>query len=388
MALSYLRPAPDLRDACSILVLVVVGARRLPHARRRQVPQDRLPAGHDRDAVPRRLAARRRDRRHAEDRGGGQHGERPRHADVDVDRGRLARDRAVRARDRPEDGGAGHQREDRDGAARPAAGRRAPRFASADPDAAPVLVLVGQGPGRAADARADAVRRQAGQAAHRAPEGRRSDRDPRRPGAPDQRRPRSDPARRRRRVRARGPARDRDRQRQRAGRPARDAARRTRRCASRAARSSRGRSATSSSARSASTRSACATSRRSIDSEEDAETSALAQRRPGDRALGAQAVRHQHGRRRRSRQARRSTTCRPSCRPGYSVDVVRDNSDADPHVGVAGARAPRDRRAARRARRAAVPRQPALDDDRRDLDPGVDHLDVRPDDDRRASRST
>ena len=89
MARSTLRPAAGLRLRAD------AGhrrrrRRRLLQARRRPVPQGRLPRRRRDHAPRRRGAGGGRDRDHRQDRGGGQHHQRHRRAALDVDRGRLA----------------------------------------------------------------------------------------------------------------------------------------------------------------------------------------------------------------------------------------------------------------------------------------------------------
>ena len=81
-----------------MLVIVVVGSRRLPLARRRSVPEDRLPpilvTTTLHGAAPEEVETE----HHRQDRGRGQHDQRHRRAALDVERGCLAGHHRVHAR--------------------------------------------------------------------------------------------------------------------------------------------------------------------------------------------------------------------------------------------------------------------------------------------------
>ncbi len=143
-------------------------ARRLQGPRRRQVPQGRLSDRHDHDAVSRRVARRGRDRRHRQGRRSRQHRVGPRHADLDVDRRRLARrSRSSISRSIP-------TRRRRTSTSTSSsilrdlpAGTR-PEVRKADPRRRADHRAVGEGPAGHGEPRPHALRRQAGQEPDRA----------------------------------------------------------------------------------------------------------------------------------------------------------------------------------------------------------------------------
>ena len=95
-----LRPAPGLHLGAHPLARRGRPLRLRP-PRRRPLPEDRLPVRHHQHPPRGRGAGGDRDRGHRQDRGGGQHDQRHRPADLDLVRGRLPGHRQVRPREEP-----------------------------------------------------------------------------------------------------------------------------------------------------------------------------------------------------------------------------------------------------------------------------------------------
>ena len=335
---------------------------------------------------PRRRARGDRDRDHRQDRGGGQHHQRHRRAALDLVRGHLAGHRHVRAREGRRRRRAGSARQGQRRARRRCPKTiEQPRVDKLDPDAAPVLSARAQrasgrsatspsSPTRCCAASSRAVeRRRPGARSSAAGSGRStSGSTPTRLRAlqPDGHRRRSARSQRAERRDPRRPHRSGTRSRV-------DAARRA--AASQTVARVRRRS---SSARSGGhpVRDR-ATSRSVEDGEDDAETRRQRRRQPAPCCCN---VRKQSGTNTvevvdaRQGAARRASAerCRRATRCASSATTSRVHRGVDPTTSKEHLVARRDPRGARRA---ALPRQPALHAHRGARDPDVDHRDVRPD---------
>ena len=318
-----------------MLAICVVGFAGYPQLGVDRFPKVDFPIVTRHHAPARRRARGGRDRDHRQDRGGGQHHQRHRRAALDLDRGRLAGLHHLHAREE-------HRRR-RAGGARPAStsscrdlpeGHRAAR-SSASSIPTPRPSSTSPLDGRPAHPRGHRVRRQASCAGS----SRASPASARCCVVGGRKRQINvwlDPLK----LRAVGPDRRRRAARDRRAEPAACPAARSRR----GRRSSRcactGRVASRRGARRASCvrqqrrprRCASRDVARVEDGEEEAETLAARDGERARRALGAQAVRHEHRRgRRRACASASAEVAAARCPPGYKLEVVRDNSRGHPH---------------------------------------------------------
>ena len=357
------RAPPGLRDGADRWSSLVVGIVGYFRARRRPVPQDRLP-GRRRDHAARRRRARGgRDRDHRQDRGGGQHHQRHRRAALDLRRGRLAGLHHLRAREERRRRRAGGARQGQRRRCRSCPGASTRRSStSSTPTRSPILYIARERRS-AAGARDHRDRRQAwcGARSRASPASARSSSSA---GASGRSTCWLDPVKLRAAgAHARGgAARDRRAEPHHARRPRRDRPRRSSRCAcsgrvdERAERCGQHRAC----ARRA-TPSASATWPRVEDGEEEAETVALLERRAApccSRCASSRAPTPSQVV--DARAASASTSVRAArCRRATSSRSCA-TTRGHPHRRRRGQGAPGPRRGPRGARRAALPRQPAL----------------------------